>query len=101
VVFFIPRETAGEFGARHSLRPLISEGHYFWNDSGVLRRGNADSRQQHPSRRVALSDAPQDEVWLRGKNCRRGHLALQLSFMEVSESMGNHDSEIVDASSVD
>jgi hypothetical protein len=29
------------------------------------------------------------------------HLALQLSFMEVSESMGNHDSEIVDASSVD
>jgi hypothetical protein len=28
-------------------------------------------------------------------------LALQLSFMEVSESMGNHDSEIVDASSVD
>jgi hypothetical protein len=30
-----------------------------------------------------------------------GELALQLSFMKVSESMGNHDSEIVDASSVD
>src|SRR5216683_1923011 len=28
-------------------------------------------------------------------------LALQLLFREVSESMGNHDSEIVDASSVD
>jgi hypothetical protein len=29
------------------------------------------------------------------------HLALQLPFMEVSESMGNHDSKIVDAGSVD
>jgi hypothetical protein len=28
-------------------------------------------------------------------------LALQLLFREVSESMGNHDSEIVDAGSVD
>jgi hypothetical protein len=28
-------------------------------------------------------------------------LALQLSFMKISESMGNHDLEIVDASSVD
>jgi tripartite-type tricarboxylate transporter receptor subunit TctC len=29
------------------------------------------------------------------------NLALQLPFLSVSESMGNHDSEIVDASSVD
>jgi hypothetical protein len=28
-------------------------------------------------------------------------LALQLPFMQVSESMGNHDSKIVDAASVD
>jgi hypothetical protein len=28
-------------------------------------------------------------------------LALQLLFMQVSESMGNHDSKIVDAASVD
>jgi hypothetical protein len=28
-------------------------------------------------------------------------LALQLPFIEVSESMGNHDSKIVDAASVD
>ena len=28
-------------------------------------------------------------------------LALQLLFWEVSESMGNHDSEVMDASSVD
>jgi len=28
-------------------------------------------------------------------------LALQLLFLEVSESMGNHDSKIVDAGSVD
>jgi hypothetical protein len=29
------------------------------------------------------------------------YLALQLPFLEVSESMGNHDSEIVDANSID
>ena len=29
------------------------------------------------------------------------YLALQLPFMQVSESMGNHDSKIVDAASVD
>jgi hypothetical protein len=28
-------------------------------------------------------------------------LTLQLPFMEISESMGNHDSKIVDAASVD
>jgi hypothetical protein len=28
-------------------------------------------------------------------------LALQLPFLKISESMGNHDSKIVDASSVD
>jgi hypothetical protein len=28
-------------------------------------------------------------------------LALQLPFLKASESMGNHDSEIVDAGSVD
>ncbi len=28
-------------------------------------------------------------------------LALQLSFLKISESMGNHDSNIVDAGSVD
>ena len=31
----------------------------------------------------------------------RSGLALQLPFMQVSESMGNHDSKIVDAASVD
>jgi hypothetical protein len=30
-----------------------------------------------------------------------GGLALQLPFMELSESMGNHDSKIVGAASVD
>jgi len=28
-------------------------------------------------------------------------LALQLPFLQISESMGNHDSKIVDAASVD
>ena len=31
----------------------------------------------------------------------RLYLALQLPFMDFSESMGNHDSKIVDAASVD
>jgi hypothetical protein len=31
----------------------------------------------------------------------RTALALQLRFLKVSESMGNHDSKIVDAGSVD
>jgi hypothetical protein len=31
----------------------------------------------------------------------RARLALQLSFLEFSESMGNHDSKIVGADSVD
>ena len=30
-----------------------------------------------------------------------GDLALQLPFLTISESMGNHDSKIVDAGSVD
>jgi hypothetical protein len=31
----------------------------------------------------------------------RRDLTLQLPFLQVSESMGNHDSKIVDAASVD
>ena len=50
---------------------------------------------------------PEHVVDLIDKYCRgdatveQAGLALQLSFMKVSESMGNHNSEIVDASSVD
>ena len=36
-----------------------------------------------------------------GMTSRPAGLALQLPFMRTSESMGNHDSEIVDAGSVD
>jgi hypothetical protein len=32
---------------------------------------------------------------------QRGDLTLQLPFLKVSESMGNHDSKIVDACGVD
>jgi hypothetical protein len=35
-----------------------------------------------------------------GLDALRFHLALQLSFLLSSESMGNHDSEIVDADGV-
>jgi hypothetical protein len=33
--------------------------------------------------------------------CLHRALALQLPFLQVSESMGNHDSDIVDANGVD
>ena len=35
------------------------------------------------------------------RNATSSDLALQLPFLQVSESMGNHDSKIVDAASVD
>ena len=38
--------------------------------------------------------ADHSELWVHA-------LALQLHFLEVSESMGNHDSKIVDAGSID
>jgi hypothetical protein len=37
----------------------------------------------------------------RACNMAMATLALQLLLWEMSESMGNHDSEVVDASSVD
>jgi hypothetical protein len=37
--------------------------------------------------------------WLTPERSRG--LALQLPFLQISESMGNHDSKIVDAASVD
>ena len=37
----------------------------------------------------------------RVSSCRAFFLALQLHFLQVSESMGNHDSKIVDAGRVD
>ena len=47
----------------------------------------------------AMKDREADEIchqeWL------RLDLALQLPFLKISESMGNHDSKIVDADSVD
>jgi hypothetical protein len=43
VCFFIfARKAAGALRARHSLRPLISEGELSWQNSGASRRGNAE-----------------------------------------------------------
>src|SRR5579863_7713615 len=39
--------------------------------------------------------------WESLRKCSKFALALQLPFRKASESMGNHDSEIVDAGSVD
>jgi hypothetical protein len=41
------------------------------------------------------------EVWSFGPSRNDGVLTLQLLFLSGSESMGNHDSIIVDAGSVD
>jgi hypothetical protein len=48
------------------------------------------------------------EAWMRWMNANKtliveggAPLALQLRFLKVSESMGNHDSKIVDAGGVD
>jgi two-component sensor histidine kinase len=50
----------------------------------------------------ALSQ-PNGQVCLKWSHAADGQLrlTLQLPFMEISESMGNHDSKIVDAASVD
>jgi hypothetical protein len=40
-------------------------------------------------------------IVLRWLQLASGALALQLPFLKVSESMGNHDSKIVDAYGVD
>jgi hypothetical protein len=42
-VFYTPRAAAGASGARHSLRPLFSEGANFLQNSGASRRENAES----------------------------------------------------------
>jgi hypothetical protein len=42
VLFYFARKAAGASRARHSLRPLISEGELSWQNSGASRRGNAE-----------------------------------------------------------
>ena len=41
--FYTTRAAAGASGARHSLRPLFSEGANFLQNSGASRRENAES----------------------------------------------------------
>src|SRR6202521_5275498 len=41
-VYYTPRAAAGASGARHSLRPLSSEGQKFGQTSDAWRRENAD-----------------------------------------------------------
>ena len=44
VCFFIfARKAAGASRARHSLRPLISEGELSWQNSDASRRGNVET----------------------------------------------------------
>jgi hypothetical protein len=48
VCFFIfACEAAGALSARYSLRPLVSEGGTYWQNSGDSRRGNAEVYPRH------------------------------------------------------
>jgi hypothetical protein len=49
----------------------------------------------------AAAIGPRLLVMQHSSNLSQVQLALQLLLWEMSESMGNHDSEVVDASSVD
>jgi hypothetical protein len=70
---------------------------------------NADNRRYMTVKAVraghrAVRPADHSTFGLRS-SCERAELmlalALQLPFLQISESMGNHDSKIVDAASVD
>ena len=57
--------------------------------------------QHHADRNVRLLDKVDHRRARMGlTNSELTLLALQLPFMKISESMGNHDSKIVDAGSV-
>jgi hypothetical protein len=66
-------------------------------------------RSANPVRTLGGKPKPQPRLgsragpvpWPRGAAEPSPGLALQLHFLEVSESMGNHDSKIVDAGSID
>ena len=62
-----------------------------WYDREILAGDDIDS--------AIGSNLAESEVFL--ALVSPDFLALQLPFMQVSESMGNHDSKIVDAASVD
>jgi hypothetical protein len=55
-----------------------------------------DARSGGPQ--TAVRNGPRVSFWIRELPFS---LALQLPFLTISESMGNHDSKIVDADSVD
>jgi hypothetical protein len=59
-----------------------------------------DIRRELSGRCMRISQVTDEERQLL-ESTARSLLTLQLPFMEVSESMGNHDSKIVDAGSVD
>jgi len=58
------------------------------------------SKRENEASKFRPSDRPLNEYEQEQKALRK-NLALQLPFMRTSESMGNHDSKIVDAGSVD
>jgi hypothetical protein len=76
---------------------------------------HADGARERAKQAVREADRAEAEAWsirMEGYGgpaqpsptigeCLNGGLALQLLLWEMSESMGNHDSEVVDASSVD
>jgi hypothetical protein len=71
----------------------------------------SDSPEGLAARRAFLQAAPAThanhrevrpvETWAKREKDEETFLALQLPFMDFSESMGNHDSKMVGADSVD
>src|SRR5580704_16112421 len=63
----------------------------------VSAQGSARDRKPAPFSATVASTLRRSLVLL----ASRSSLALQLLYLKASESMGNHDSEVVDADSVD
>jgi hypothetical protein len=71
----------------------------YFDPGGVPFRDNSSGIRCGPSCVSSSQDGARGDVMM--IEAFEIGLALQLPFMQFSESMGNHDSKIVDAASVD
>jgi hypothetical protein len=68
---------------------------------GVVPGIHVIRRTTEQARTAGASTAMTDSAFASSTRPGTTSLALQLPFMQFSESMGDHDSKIVDAASVD
>jgi hypothetical protein len=75
-VFFSTREAAGALGARHSLRPLISEGGTFKQTSGASRgeiaKVCAELEHRHCERSEAIHSCFLIASWIASRSLSSG-----------------------------